>query len=99
MVNKMNKTLETLREMLNTGIIDHEEYEAEINHYFYLVTAVQEFNERILEKKIQLESKNNAEKHENSDKIEKLFKLVADGIISVDEFKKAKEDMNDNKRI
>ena len=99
MVNKMNKTMEILREMLNAGIIDIEEYEAERNHYSFIINSVHEFNERILEKKTQLESKNNAEKHENSDQIEKLFRLVADGIISVDEFRKAKEDMNDKKRI
>lgn len=84
----MNKTLETLREMLYMGMIDQAEYEEERNHYFNLVTAVHEFNERIIEKKIQLASMKKAEKLVNDPRMERLFALVADGIISVEDFNK-----------
>lgn len=83
----MNKTLDILQEMLHKGLISPEEYEMERSHYFHLVTAVHEFNERIIEKKIQLESTKKAEKIVNDPRMEKLFTLVEYGAISVEEFK------------
>ena len=83
----MNKTLDILQEMLHKGLISPEEYEMERSHYFHLVTAVHEFNERIIEKKIQLETAEKAEKIVSDPRVEKLFALVEYGVLSVEEFK------------
>lgn len=82
----MNKTLDILQEMLHKGLISPEEYEMERSHYFHLVTAVHEFNERIIEKKIQLESAKKVEKIVSDPRMERLFALVEYGAISVEEF-------------